>query len=103
MEAAIGVIAAILGPVQFGCRDDLKRHVQRFGKGAGLLQIAAGEAGRIGKHGEHAVAQHAMSGRRKESRIHSAGVGDHEAAERARRSSSASIFAAVSDVSMGMS
>src|SRR5580658_4803194 len=43
VETAIGVVALILGPIEFRSLNYLQRHPDRFGKGAGLLQIAARE------------------------------------------------------------
>ena len=81
VKAAVGVVALVLGPVQFFGLHYMQRHAQRARKGAGLIQIAAGQAGRVGQHCEHPVAQHTMRRGRQKCRVHAAGVSHHQAAE----------------------
>ena len=81
MEAAVGVVARILGPVQFFGGDDVQRHLERAGKGAGLLHVAPGQAGRIGQHGQHPRAQHAMRRGGQKRGVHAAGVSHHQASQ----------------------
>lgn len=84
VEAAVGVVALVLGLGELFGLDDAQRNAVVFGEGFGLLHVAAGEAGRIGKDGEHAVAEDVVCRGGEKGRIHSAGVGDHDAAEGAK-------------------
>ena len=81
VETAIGVVTLILRTLELVSGYDAKRHFERFGELTSLLQVAAGEAGRVGQHGEHARAQDAMRGCGQECRIDTAGVSDHKAAQ----------------------
>jgi len=53
VEAAVGVVARIPrdGPAFGG--DDVQRYTSLWGKGAGLLQVAPSQAGRIGQNSKH--------------------------------------------------
>ncbi len=60
MEAAVGIVALVLGLVQFFGLDDAQRDTMRFSECSRLLHIPAREAWRVSEHGQHAVAQNAM-------------------------------------------
>ena len=45
MEAAIGVVALVFGPLQFLGLDDVQRHLPLPRKFTSLLKVAAGQAG----------------------------------------------------------
>jgi len=81
MEAAICVIAGVFGAVKLVGIDDPERHVKGEGEGGGLFHVSTGEAGRIGKDGEHFGAEDAVRGGREIGGVDAAGVGDHEAAD----------------------
>ena len=57
MKAAGSVVAGILGPVEFAGDDDFERDSLFGGKGGGVRQLGAGQAGRIGDDGQHIAAQ----------------------------------------------
>ncbi len=84
MKAAVGVVALVFGLVQLFGLNDAQRDVVRSGEGPGLVHVAAGKAWRVGQNGQHAVAENAMRGGGEISRIDAAGVGHHDAAERAQ-------------------
>jgi hypothetical protein len=81
MKAAIGVVALILWPIQFFGRDDMQRNPLLTRKGASLLKVAPGQAGRVRKHRNHAAAEHAMRRSRKKCGIHAPGVSHHQTAQ----------------------
>jgi len=78
VEAAIRVIALILGPLQFVCGHHVQRHIDGVSKSARLLQIPTRQAGRICQHRKHLRAQNAMCSRGQESGIHTPRVGHHQ-------------------------
>src|SRR5262249_22199058 len=84
MEAAIGVVALVLGLVEFVSLDNAERNSLLFGKGLRLFHVAAGKAGRVGEDSEHAAAEDTVGHGSKERGIDSTGVGTDEAAERAQ-------------------
>ena len=84
VEAAIGIIALVLGIFEFFGLDDAQGNAVRLCKGLGLLHVAAGETWRVGEDGEHAVAEDAVGYGGQEGRIDSARVGNHQRAERAQ-------------------
>jgi hypothetical protein len=53
MEAAVGIVACVLGAIQFFGGDTTCSGMPMRRKGAGLLHIAPRQAGRIGQHGKH--------------------------------------------------
>ena len=81
MEAAIGVVALVVGLVKFLGLDDLQGNLLVVGKGCGLLKVATGQRGRIGQDGEHFVAEDAVRGGGEIRRVDPAGVGDHQGAQ----------------------
>ena len=81
MEAAVEVVAGVFGTVELFSGDDVERHAESAGEGAGLFEVATGERGRVGDNGDHARAEQAVSGGREVSGVDAAGVGDHKAAQ----------------------
>ena len=81
VEAAVGVVAGVLGRGRVLRWHDVERHAERSGKGAGLVEVAAGEAGGVGEDGDHAVAEDAVRGGGQKGGVDAAGVGHHEAAQ----------------------
>src|SRR5579864_8929188 len=61
LKAALAVIAGIFGAVEFGGGNDFERNRLLVGKGDGIVQVRASEAGRIGDYRQHVCAQCAMS------------------------------------------
>ncbi len=78
VEAAVGVVALVFGAIEFAGCDDAQGHAEGRGEGLRLLEIAAREAGRIGEHGEHAVAQDAMGGCGEKGGIDASRIRDHQ-------------------------
>jgi hypothetical protein len=81
MEAAVEVVAGILGAVELFGGDDVEGHAETVGEGAGCIEVAAGQRGRICDDGDHAGAEKTVRGGRQISRVDATGVGDHEAAQ----------------------
>ena len=80
VKAALAVIAGIFGTIEFRSGDDFERNSLLVGEGDGVGQVRAGQAGGIGDHRQHVVAESAMSGPGEIGGIDTAGIGDQHAA-----------------------
>src|ERR1700722_6512497 len=79
VEAALAVIASILGTIQFGSRDYLKRNLFFVRESYSVCQLRARKAGRIGDDRQHIFAQNLMCGPGQVGGIDAAGVSDEDA------------------------
>ena len=89
---AVVRVGQVAGVVEFAGADDAHRELELAGQGQGLLQFAAGQAGRIGNRGQGLVPQHVVRDIGQEGRIHAAGVGDEAGAVGAQESAQPFIF-----------
>src|SRR5579864_1937824 len=76
LKAALAVIAGIFGAVEFGGGDDFERNRLLVGKGDGIVQVRASEAGRVGNHREHVCAQSAVRGPGEIGGVDATGISD---------------------------
>ena len=81
VEAAVGVVALVVGALQFAGLDNAQRNLLLARKGLGLFQVSPRQTGRVGQHGQHTAAQNAMRRGRQVRGVHAAGVGHHQAAQ----------------------
>ena len=85
VETALGVVALVVGVVEFGGEKGFGGDAVLGGEGEGGGELGAGEGRGVCDDREHARAQREVRGVREESRIRAAGVGDEERVERAER------------------
>ena len=81
VEAALGVVALVVGVVQLFGVEDLEGDVVLGGEGEGGGEFGAGEGGGVGDDGEHVVAEGLVGGVGEVGGVGASGVGDHDAAE----------------------
>ena len=84
LKAALAIVARIFGAVEFGGGDDFDRNALLVGKGNGIVQLSASQAGRVGDHRQHVCAKSAVGGPGEIRGIHAAGIGDEQSAERSQ-------------------
>ena len=78
VEAALAIVADVLGIVHFEGRDHVQWNRVFLGEGYGILQVDARKGRRIGDYGKHLVAEHAMSFPSEVGGIDSARIGDQQ-------------------------
>src|SRR5262249_61853917 len=71
MKAARGVVADVVGPVEFVGQEDFERNIVLLGEGNSLVEMRSRQTGRIGDHREHVSTKYPMRGPGKNSRVHS--------------------------------
>ena len=81
MEAALSIVAGIVGVGKFGRLENLEGDVVLLGESDGIGEFFAGQRGGIGDAGEHAGTERPVSGEGEEGRICAAGIGDEDGAE----------------------
>ena len=84
VEAAVGIVAHVVGIVEFEGLDVLVGDAELAHEGFGIALVRFRHGGRIGGDGERAVAQHAVRGPRQVGRIGAAGKGHQHAAHAAQ-------------------
>jgi hypothetical protein len=86
VEAALAVVAGIFWAVEFGGRDDFEGDSVFSGKGDGVGEMGAGQAGGVGDYCQHVGAEFAVRDPGEIGGVHAAGVGDEDAAKVAQGS-----------------
>ncbi len=81
VEAAVGVVALVVGIAELVRMENLGWDAMPGGEGEGGGELGAGKRGRVGDDGEHVGAERLVSGVGEEGGVGTAGVGDEEAAE----------------------
>jgi len=81
MEAALGVVALVVGVFELVGVEDLDWDVMVGGEGEGGGEFGAGERGGVGDDGLHVFAESLMGGVGEVGGVGAAGVGDEDAAE----------------------
>jgi hypothetical protein len=78
VEAALGVVAAVVGLVELGGLEDVGGDAVFGGEGEGGGELGAGQRGGVGDDGEHAVAEGAVRPVGEEGGVGASGVGDKD-------------------------
>src|SRR5690242_10968253 len=65
LKATLPVVASIFGTIELGCGKHLDRNSLLVGERECVGKVGSSQAGRIGDHGEHVVAEGAMCHPRK--------------------------------------
>jgi len=81
VEAALGVVALVVGVFKFVRMKDVEGDGVVGGEGEGGGEFGAGEGGGVGDDGEHLFAEGLVSGEGEEGGVCAAGVSDEEGAE----------------------
>ena len=80
VEATHRVVPGVVRILELTRLHHVDRDSVLAGKGKSFFQVGSRQAGRVGNHCQHFVAEDLVRGPGQESRIHSARVGDEQAA-----------------------
>ena len=80
-EASRRVVLAVLGAFHLAGLNDGQRNALFLREGDGVTHLRAGQAGRVGKHGQHVLAQFAMRGPGEESGVDSSRISHQHATQ----------------------
>ena len=80
-EAALRIVAHIFWTIEFRSSDRFQRDRLLFGKCNCVGQLGSRQAGGIGNDGQHILPQHLMCSPSEVGGIHTAGIGDQDAAQ----------------------
>jgi hypothetical protein len=79
VEAALAVVAEVVGAGHLLGLQDVERDAVGFGEGDGGGELFAGQAGGVGQDGKHVLAEDLVGFVGEIGGVHAAGVGDEEA------------------------
>ena len=84
MEAASAVVAHVIGIVQLGGIEDGEGNAMLFGKGERVALLRSRQAGRVGQHRQHCIAQFLVCHPCQQTGVNSARISNQYGAERAQ-------------------